>query len=207
MQVLKGRLLYMGWFHRPWRLVTADGEIDLWPIIDRFLVSLNGKHAGHQRMHDGYVLSAEKTSRFQFVYVPGDSAVLENTGVFEWSNVHAYLDDVLVWLSGRMVEIEIEDGERVEIAADVSEGVYGVYFVGDGRACEVPSGAEQTVCKIGQHDCCIFVSMGAAGFHCEKFSGPLARMLLDRLAKGDIRASRIGDCANLGRKERETATV
>lgn len=207
MQKFKGRLLYMGWFSLPWKLVTDNGEIDLWPVIDKFLASLNGKRANHDREYDGYTLAADESSESQFKYVPGEYVLLEKSEGFGMSNVHAYLDNALVWLSGQMVEIEIEDGKQIKFMADKTEEVYGVYFVGDSNSCELPSGVEQTVCRIGQHDCCIFLSAGADGFHCEKFSGPTARMLLDRLAKGNIRASRIGSCAILGRKEQETVTA
>ena len=207
MQKLKGRLQYMGWFNLPWKLVMDNGEIDLWPVIDEFFTSLNGKRAKYDQERDGYTLAADESSEFQFKYVPGEYVLLEKLKGFGMSNVHAYLDDALVRLSGRMVEIEIEDGKQIKFMADRAEEVYGVYFVGDGNSCEVPSGVEQTVCKIGQSDCCIFLTVGADGFHCEKFSGPTARMLLDRLAKGNIRASRIGSCAILGRKERKTVTA
>lgn len=207
MQKLKGRLLYMGWFNLPWKLVTDEGEIDLWPVIDKFLTSLNGKRASHKQTRDGYTLSADKSSEFQFKYVSGEYVLLKKPEGFGMSNVHAYLDTALGWLSGRLVETEIEDGKQVKFTADASEEVFGVYFVGDGNSCEVPRGAEKTICKAGQHDCCIFLSMGAGGFNCEKFSISMARMLLDRLAKGNIRASRIGNCALLGRKEHKVATV
>ncbi len=206
MQKLKGRLLYTGWFNLPWKLATDDGEIDIWPIIDKFLASLNGKRANHQEARDGYTLFADEASEFQFKYIPGEYVLLEKPDDFGMSNVHARLDTALGWLSGRLVEIEIEDGKQVRFVADASEEVFGVYFT-DINSCEVPSGAEKTVCKAGQHDCCIFLSVGAGGFHCEKFNSPLARMLLDRLAKGTIRASRIGNCAFLGRKKREAAAV
>lgn len=200
MQKLKGRLLYMGWFNLPWKLMTDDGEIDLWPIINKFLTLLNGKRANHKQVRDGYTLSADETSEFKFKYTPGEYVLLEKSDGM--SNVHAYLDTALGWLSGRLVEIEIEDGKQVKFIADVSEEVFGVYFAGDcDPSCEVPRGAEKTICKVGQHDCCIFASVSANGFGCQKFNGPLARMLLDRLAKGNIRASRIGNCALIGRKE------
>jgi len=203
----KGRLWYMGWFNLPWKLVTDDGEIDLWPVIDKFLISLNNKRADHKEERDGYTLAANESSEFQFKYIPGEYVLLEKLGNFGVSNIHAYLDTALGWLSGRMVEIEIEDGKQIKFVADKFEKVYGVYFVGDGNSCEVPRGIEKTVCKAGQRDCCIFLSAGAGGFFCEKFNGPIARLLLDRLAKNAIRASRIGSCALLGRKEKEAVRV
>jgi hypothetical protein len=202
MQKLEGRLQYMGWFNLPWKLVTDHGEIDLWPIIDKFFISLNGKRAKHDLERDGYTLAADESSEFQFKYVPGEYVLLEKPKGFGISNVHAYLDGALVWLSGRMVEIKIEDGKQIKLMADKTEEVYGVYFVDDGNSCEVPRGAEQNVCKIGQSDCCIFLTVCENGFRCEKFSGIMARDFLDRLAKRTIRASRIGNCVLIGRKEK-----
>lgn len=207
MQKFKGRLLYMGWFNFPWKIVTEDGEIDLWPNIHKLLTSLAGKRANHEQTRDGYILAADETSEFQFEYIPGERVLLKKFEDFGMSNVYAYLDDTLVGLSGRLVKIEIEDGKRAKFTADASEQVFGVYFFGDGNSCEVPCGAENTICKAGQDGCCIFLSAGAGGFGCEKFNGPLARMLLDRLAKGNICANRIGNCALLGRKEHETAVI
>ena len=109
-------------------------------------------------------------------------------------------------LSRFLGEVEIEDGKRAKFMADASEQVFGVYFFADGNSCEVPRGAEKSVCKVGQLSCCIFLSVGAGSLSCEKFNRPLARSLLDRLAKGN-RVKRIGNCALLGRKERETAVV
>lgn len=211
MQKLKGRLMFMGWFNLPWKLVTDKGEIDLWPVIDKFLTSLNGKRADHTHRLDGYTLAADESSEFLFTYIPGRCVLLEKLEGTGMSNVHAYLEEILGWLSGRMVEIEIEDGKQIKFAADKFESVHGVYFVGDGNSCGVPSGDEKTVCKVGQPDCCIFLSMGVGtkgpSFQCEKFNGSIARILLDRLANGRIRARRIGNCALLLRKEQKVAKV
>src|SRR3989338_6788240 len=97
---LKGRLLYTGWLNLPWRLVTNKGEVDLWPTIDKFLTSLNGKRADHKQERDGYALLANEDSAFTFNYSPGRYAILEKRGGFGLSNVHAYFDDSLTWLSG-----------------------------------------------------------------------------------------------------------
>jgi len=200
MKKLKGRLLYMGWFNMPWKLVTNTGQIDLWPIIGKFLASINGKRAGQNQTHDSYTLSIDKSSKYKFKYVPNEFVILEKNKGLGFSNVYAYLDTTLCWLSGRLVEIEIDDGKQMKVSADTSESVFGVYFVGDGNSCEVPCGIEKTVCKAGQHNCCIFLTIGADGFRCEKFNTPMARVLLDRLAKDTMRASRIGNCDVVGRK-------
>ncbi len=197
---LKGRLLYMGWFNLPWKLVTNESDIDLWPIISEFLISLDGQHANHEQKIDSYTLSADKSSEFQLKYVPGESLLLEKPDSFGISNIYVHLDTTLSWLSGRLIEIEVKNGKHIRLNADVFEKVFGVYFVNDGNSCEVPGGKEKTVCKVGGADCCIFLSIEANGFRCEKFNSPMARILLDRLAKGKMQATRIGNCALLGRK-------
>lgn len=204
MQKIRGRLHYLGWFNLPWKVLTSKGEIDLWPLVDKFLVSLNSKNAEHEIKHDGYVLKKDRKSVFQFKYVPGESVILEKIAGFGMSNVHAHFDNALVWLSGRLVEIKIMDGREIKITADKSEKVFGVYFY-DGNSCKVPDGAEKTVCKIGGPDCCAFLALDRNGFSCEKFSGPTARIILNRLAKGQMNATRIGNCEVLGRKEMPTA--
>ena len=139
-------------------------------------------------------------------YASGKYIRMEKLKDVEMFNVGVYLSDILVCLSGRMVEIDIEDGKRIKFFADKSENVLGVYFVDGGNSCEVPKGVEQTVCKIDQLDCCIFFREGKGGFYCEKFNGLTARVLLDRLAKGNI-AGRIGNCAILGSKNEEVIRV
>ena len=157
MPKFKGRLLYMGWSNLPWKLVAGDVEIDLWPIIDKFLASLNGKRANHEETLDGYTLLADESSEFRFEYIPGERVFLKKIEGLGFSSVKAYLGETLGLLTGRLVEIE--DGRQMKFTADASEEVYGVYFTDD-NSCKVPSGIEETVCKLGQHDCCIFLALG-----------------------------------------------
>jgi len=201
MEEIKGRLFFMGWHNLPWRIKTNSGDIDLWPIVDRFLKSLIGKRAKQEQEFDSYTLKADETSELQLYYVPGQYILLEKPEGIGMLNVYAYLGDTLVWFSGRKVKINIEYEERMELVVDKSEKVFGVYFSGDGNSCRVPEGAEEAICKVGQENCCIFLSAGPEGFQCEKFSGSFAHHLLNRLAKGEINATRIGNCALLGREK------
>ena len=209
MQKLKGRLLFMGWFNRPWKLVTDAGEeIDLYPIFHNFLLSINNKRVSQKEEREGYTLCADEKSVYKFEYYPEEEPVLIlKHATDKWggvSNIGFYLEHTLSWLSGRKVEIEIEDGKSINYFADKTEEVLGLYFV-HGNTCKVPEGVEKTVCKVNQKDCCIFLTMSPDGFECEKFYDHLARQLLDRLAKGQMRATRIGNCAILGRKEQKTS--
>ena len=199
---LKGRLYFLGWFISPWKLVTEDlSEINLWPEVEGVLKSLNGKGADQYRNKDSYILVANKGAVFHLEYKPGESLALVKKNSFAFSNVQAYLEESLIWLSGRLVVAEFEK-HRLSISADPSENVFGVYFTGEGNSCKIPAGAEETVCKIGQgKDTCIFAAVSGGGFLCEKFSGSMARMMLDRFASGTMNSGRIGNCAVLGREK------
>lgn len=168
--------------------------------MERIFLSLSGKRVSHKRELESYTLLLDPNSDSQLKYEPDKLLVLEATEGFGWSNIYAYLNDALIWLDGRMVDIEISD-EGLKICADKTEKVFGVYFT-SGNSCKIPKDAENTVCKTGQEkEACIFVSLDQDGFYCEKFSDMTARTLLDRLAKGTLNAGRIGNCALLGRKE------
>ena len=195
MQEIKGRLLYLGWNNTPWRVITDNGEIDLQPIVAEFFISINKERAWHKNEKGGYVLKTDKKSRHQFLYAPDRYILLENTKEFGGSNVWYYLDATLIRLTGRLVHIKIKMGKKFQIFPDKSEKVFGVYFTGERNSCKLPEGIEKTVCKVGQEDCCIFLSLHEDGFYCEKFNIPIARLLLDRFAKGKMNAKKIGNCA------------
>jgi len=202
MQRFKGRLRYLWWFNRPWILITNEGDIDLWPHVNRHFLSLNGKRAVQNHEIDGYSLTAKEDSDHVFTYIPDKNILLKKQEGFGLTNVHAYLDSVLCELSGRLIEIEIDEGKYISIKADPAEDVHKVYYVGEGNSCEVSPGMEHAVCKVGSPECCIFLTFGPDGFACDKFNGPVARVVLDRLAKGKMVAKRIGNCAIAGRKEK-----
>ncbi|MFC1651702.1 hypothetical protein ACFL24_00905 [Patescibacteria group bacterium] len=188
------------------KLITEEGEeIDLYPIIDKFLSSIDGKNASHEEGKASYTLCVDSDSEFIYHYDsdPDNEKLrgLQKTSGIGWSNVDAHLDMIMIWINGRLINIKISE-DQLHIEADPSEEVFGVYFV-EGNFCAVPEGAEETICKIGQNkETCIFSSWDSGtGWGCLKFDPYLARQLLDRLAKGKINAGRIGDCALLGRKE------
>jgi len=196
--------MFLGWQNKPWKLVTDQGDVDLWPFIEQFFIGLNGKLARRESRLDGCTIALDETSEYRFSYKSGPitrGPILDHQKNSGFINVYAYFENDLVWLSGRVVEIEVSDTE-LKLTADSSELVHGVYFTGEGNSCAVSADEVRTICKAGQEDCCVFLGAGG-GFSCEKFNGPMARYWLDRLAKGTIRATRVGNCAILRRKETE----
>lgn len=120
-------------------------------------------------------------------------------GSFGMSNIGAHLPDMLQRLNGMSVITTFTDN-GFEIKQDPSEEVYGLYYTRN-NCCKIPEEDVKRICKPGEKNCCIFLSIGSDGFECLKFDTPSARMILDRYSKGEIRASRIGNCKILGRKE------
>ncbi|MFA5154549.1 MAG: hypothetical protein WC554_18540, partial [Clostridia bacterium] len=110
----------------------------------------------------------------------------------------AYVPDILQRLNGMQVIVEF-DNEYISICHDETETVYEINYT-EGNSCKIPDDKVKELCKIGEVGCCIFVTVGSNGFMCEKFSST-ARTLLDRYSKGNMRASRIGNCKIIGRIE------
>jgi hypothetical protein len=197
MRRLIGKLFFMGWDNHPWRLFTDEGDVDLWPFVEQLFLSLHMATVSHCREKESYTLERDKASPYIFNHPMLWASVPHK---FEAFNVRAYLEEILIWLSGRMVVVEIgENGFK--ISADPSEEVHGVLFVKEGgNACRIAEGDLALICKVGTPDGCVFCAVGAGGFVCEKFDGSMARYLLDRLAKKQMRATRIGNCAVRGRE-------
>lgn len=201
---IKGRLRFLGWRHKPWVIEADDGiQVDLFPLLDVFLRGLNNKLATHTRDNVSYELRSDETSDFYLVYSPDEGLVCPvlSHKEFGFSNVTAYFESTAIWLTGRKVIVTFEDGDpkQFRIAADPEEVVHKTKFFGNGNSSRI--WREKTVCQVGTENCCIFAVCGPAGFCCEKFNDPIARILLDRLARNEIRATRLGNCENIGRED------
>lgn len=205
MELLKGKLEYLGWLNRPWKLFNTKGirgVTDLWPFFEEIFHALNGKEAVFDYTAKGFGLKAKASAETVLKYSPGESLTLEKKVGFGISNMVAYIEMALMILNGRSVIVRADAKKGViKLDADPKEKVFGLYFT-DGNSCRVPEGKENSVCKVGQADACVFSSFTAGvGFTCEKFASHTARLLLDRVDKDTIRARRIGNCALLGSKE------
>ena len=199
-EVTHGTLLFTGWPHKPWRLSRPNGSmVDLFPPIHEKLLGFAGKRVSHDREKDNYSVRLDPSSDFELFYEEGTNPVIAaENGSF--SNLGVYLESSLMWLTGRQVIFAIDD-EGFDIRADPSEDVPLVKFFGTGNSCRVLKENAKPICKIGEPDCCIFLTAGGNGFSCEKFNDPLARMLLTRHVEGTMRASRLGNCGINGREE------
>lgn len=200
MKKLKGRLFFTTWAVLSWKLVTNDGEIDLYPIVNHLLESLNLCRVERpEQMVDSFELLVNKDSKFTLRYTPMKVLCLEYLSEDTALDVQisAEMRIMLSRLSGRLVDLEIEDGRRMRIAPDISELVLHVSYACGSNGCEIPSGASETVCRKGKPDRCIFFNDG----ECRKFDTQIAHDMLSHFAEGTRFAKgivgRIGNCALL----------
>jgi hypothetical protein len=123
----------------------------------------------------------------------------------EFSNAGLYLTYALQSMNGRKVHFT-SDEKSISFVADENEAVHEVWYQDPGNGCRIEPGDEKTICKVGEEDCCAFLTLGSNGFECQKFS-ELCATLLDRIAKETIRARRIGNCKVVGRIKNKTPTL
>ncbi|KQU96478.1 hypothetical protein [Devosia sp. Root105] len=203
MQTVSGRLEYLSW-DRPWKVGELDAAPHFWDVAES-LQNIRAEHAYHR---DGYTLRANPEAVTELRHGGrGNGAGLFNAdGRFGFSNVAAYLEWSLCALNGRTVNLIVSPSTIFSIEAAAFEEVPEVRFFGEGNMSRgSPDAAPndefvKRVCQPGSADCCIFLTAGADGFSCAKFSGSTARLLLDRKAEGTMRASRIGNCRIVGRE-------
>ncbi len=205
MELLKGRLEYLGWLNRPWKLWNTKGIkgiTDLWPMFETVFRALNGRETVFDYTKKGFSLKAKPSAETVLKYEDLGSLTLEKKVGFGISNMVAYIEMALMILNGRSVVIKVDARKGIiKLDADPEEKVFGLYFT-DGNSCAVPKGKEEEICKAGKEGACAFLACtSGVGFTCEKFNDSTARYILDRVAKGTIGARRIGNCALLGRKE------
>jgi hypothetical protein len=195
---MKGRLHYLAW-DRPWTLVEDDGQlVDLEPLFWDFAEAHRGSAAVLPMGPDGIALSLDPLSNRVIHFDQRGAGILLSGQRFDFQNVAAYLAMALERLNGRQVKVRVEP-HAFTIEADPAEPVPQVFYSRDNYG-RVPAGEETSRCKAGQGDeCCIFLIAGGEGFECAKFSA-LSRVLLDRHAKGEMRAGRIGNCRLAGRE-------
>ena len=204
MNTVLGKLEYLGW-QRPWDVGGLDVSARFWDVAE----SLQGRRAEHTYHRDGYTLRAnpEATRELRHGGRGQGAGLFGVDGAFAFTSVASYLEWALCALNGRTVSVSHDPGSVFWIEAAAFEEVPGVRYFGDGNMARLdPADPEafRRVCKPGAGaDCCIFMTAGADGISCAKFSGGMARHLLDRKAAGAMSAGRIGNCRNVGREGAE----
>ena len=192
---------------RPWRLVRGDGsELDLRPVILSAMRAMEGKKASQARGLDSYCLLTDEKSPVAVKIFPDqdDYTFPILSGIGQVSSIIACLDDSLIWLTGRRIQIRVSENS-VAIHADRKESVYQVRpRVNSAADCPVPNLEAVTVCGVGTQNRCVFSGQRDDGeYFCYKFSCVPARARLEAFAEGQMRPdrTRIGNCSFASRKE------
>lgn len=197
---LKGKLEFISIF-KPIRLISEDSEIDLRKYYFDLFEKLNGKKSKMNYHMNDIEICSDDNSEYVIKYENDNNGILiilDKINEFGFSNIKAYLSDMLQRLNGRCVIVTASENS-IKIISDPSEEVFGLYYTNSNN-CKIPDDKIKSLCKIGEEDCCIFCCVGSNGFECLKFNSPSARMLLGRYSRNDINATKIGNCAILGRK-------
>lgn len=198
MKQLKGKLEFISLF-KP----IMIGETDLREYLFNFFENLNGKKSKMIYSMNSFGIVLDENSDQVIEYKKADDSLLiilvNADGSFGMSNIVAHLPDMLQRLNGMNVIASITD-DKFDITDDPEEEVFGLYYTRN-NCCKISDDNVKKVCKVGEKDCCIFVSTSSEGFECLKFDSHTAGMLLDRHSKNEMNATRIGNCKILGRKE------
>lgn len=208
MEKISGTLNFYGWFH-PWQIVTDDGKkIDIYPVVSALFGRLKDQPIVFDNELEGFRLVWDESSPKKLQYEPSEDGVIlasvNKDGSSGFSNLTAFIPDALQRIDGRNVSITVTDTE-IRVHADPNEKVYKLPYT-HGNMASIPAGAEKSQCRIGTSHACVFCVATGEGFECAKGNTQMGRMVLDRLAKGEMRASRIGNCLVSGRvtdKDRE----
>ena len=175
---LKVKLEYHSLFE-PIRLFTDSGEINLWDHYNKVFTNLNDKKCSHDVQINCYSIREDEKSEYELKY-ESNFIILDKIHGIGFSNISAFLPDILQKLNGMKVIVNIQSNS-ITINKDPDEKVYGLYYT-NGNSCKIPDDVIKTICKIGESDCCIFCSVSGNGFECLKFSST-CRLLLDRHLK------------------------
>lgn len=191
---LMGRLCFIGWDKGTWLITpdTPDIKINLKEKIEHFFSTVDGKPADHEFTSTMYLFET-KSEGYEWVcwYKPGDYIVLVKRSEFGFSNVVAYLERILLWSNGRVVNVEIKFGEKLKIAPiDTVNLVKLKEGVG-----EIDIDTARNICKLGKGpEACIFLAIDENEFSCTKFDITTAPLILHRFSQGLTEAKRIGNC-------------
>lgn len=207
MTTIKGKLTFISLFNTI-NLETEDCELDLRVQYFGLFHDLNGKKASMKYGMNELTILADENSEYVLVFEKSgdeiESTENDTLGVYlneindtELLNIGYYLPNILQRLNGMQVIVEVS-GDSISIKHDETEKVHEKKYTHSNschsNSCMVNDDEIQEICKVGQEDCCIFLTASGDGFMCEKFNSYIARLLLKRYDEGTMNANRIGNC-------------
>lgn len=192
--ILRGKLEFLTW-DLPWLVTGGDKSADLSVMFWNVMTAIRGQRARMDVKPDRVKISADPASDLELQYTTiGAGVIVSKVDGFGFTNVASYTEAILQNINGRSVIIEMHD-DAISITADPAE-IVPIVKRNASSEVVIPIEWAQGICGVGNGaGCCIFLTCGENGFGCAKFSHSLGRHLLARKAEGEMRASRIGNCA------------
>lgn len=209
MTTFKGKLTFISLWN-PINLKTKDTELDLRVQYFGLFRYLNGRKTSMKYSMNDMTICFDKDSEYELKFEKSDDEIesIENDtlGIIlkksndDWgiSNITAYLSNILKRLNSMQVIVDVEK-DSIAIRHDESEKVHEIKYTHN-NSCSISDDKVKKICKVGQKDCCIFLTVSSDGFMCNKFNY-IGSTLLNRYSKGTMRANRIGNCKIVGRSE------
>jgi hypothetical protein len=200
MEILNGKLEFISLWH-PIKLTDNKDDIDLREYCWKVFNTLNGCPAIlNIGMNEIEICEDLKSSRHLEFKMNDDGILILLTEKIGFTNIVAYLSDILQRLNGMHIIVTINE-KGIKFEHDIEENVFKLNYT-HSNSCKLTDNDINQICKIGETDCCIFLSITTDGFMCEKF-GSLSSVLLNKYATGNMRANRIGNCQIIGRIEQD----
>jgi hypothetical protein len=161
---LRGKLEFISIFE-PIRLISEESEIDLRKYYFELFEKLNGKKTKMDYHMNDIEICSDDNSEYVIKYENDDNGILiilDKINGFGFSNIEAYLSEMLHRLNGRSVIITVSDNS-IKITYDPNEEVFGLYYTNNNN-CKIPNDKVKSICKVGEEDTCIFCSVSSEGF-------------------------------------------
>jgi len=202
MNNIKGKLTFLSFFD-PILVKDDTLSLDILKLIENFLIKNNNERCSFEYSINNFSLKINEnypnTIKFEHDN-EGILCILKNVNKNSFTNILYYMEDIFRILNSRNIIVNINDSELNVCVDETNDNVYELYYTHN-NSCEIQADKVKEICKPGTEDCCIFLTVSKT-FMCEKFNSPFARTLLYKLKQKEMRASRIGNCKLMGRKDK-----
>jgi len=201
-KIFKGELEFISLF-KPIKLYVFKGEVEYIDLSIHFfkvMEYLDGRNTTliddlkqFELKHD---LEADRKLKYRN---DGKYIAITLNSVTGMSNIGAYMPMAMQRFNGMKVIATVTESS-IRIEPDPEHKNPEIYYTHD-NSCALEADHIKNICKPGTLDTCIFLTLGGTGFMCEKFNSSMASTLLDRFGEGNMKASRIGGCTLVGRRD------
>jgi hypothetical protein len=194
MNTIIGTLLYYG-ANGSWTITGKDGSVvDLKPLVMGAFAPLLGRRVVMNEKKWSLTICADEQAPMHLESQDGTIwPILQVRDGFGFSNVRYAVEQVLTRFNGTTVGL-CWDENSLSILFDEVQSVPRTQYCGRGNLALAEPGG-----RCLNPTPCVFLVAGPDGFRCAKFDSFTSAQILDRLIRGEMKATRIGSCVVDGR--------